>query len=556
MQLSFDAADRLVELVQAKHGPVAVDEAARVLFALERAPVALARSLLGDVVDGDARLSFVGTRVGLAGDPHADTPLEEAELVVFDLETTGLSARTCRICEIGAVRVRALEIVDTFETLVDPGTALPGLVAALTGIRQEELRHAPRVEHALRRFLGFVGDAPLVAHNARFDVAFLDRAVEGLTGRRCAAPVLDTVWLARRLLAGRSDRVSLRQLSHFFGVSVEPCHRALPDALATAEILVALMGLAQERGARTVGDLVQLSAPRARQLGAKRSLVAGAPTAPGVYLFHDCNGTVLYVGKARELRSRLRSYFSGERQRPSVEAALGALDRVEWRVLGSELEAALEELRLLRELRPPANSRAARPDRYVYLERREKGWKVVSEPGPYGPVRSKRQAQLAARALDSGDYEHPAEALPVVRAKLLRLARDQRFEDAARMRDRVAALEDVVAHLAELERLRKVRLCILAPARETGFQRAFLVAGGRIASARTVPAGEAGALELRAALAEAALATQSCAPEHADELLVVAGFVRRPGPELRVVPLERADDLVAQGHEVSRILAA
>src|SRR5262245_55422699 len=127
MQLSFDAADRLVALVQARHGPVGADEAARVLFALERAPAALARSLLGDVVDGDARLSFMGTRVGLADEPHREVPLEEAELVVFDLETTGLSAKTCRICEIGAVRVRALEIVDTFETLVDPGTALPGL---------------------------------------------------------------------------------------------------------------------------------------------------------------------------------------------------------------------------------------------------------------------------------------------------------------------------------------------------------------------------------------------------------------------------------------------
>jgi DNA polymerase III epsilon subunit family exonuclease len=562
MQLSFDAADRLVELVQARHGPVAADEAARVLFALERAPVALARSLLGDVVDGDARLSFIGTRVGLAHDPHADVPLEDAELVVFDLETTGLSAKTCRICEIGAVRVRALEIVDTFETLVDPGTALPGLVAALTGIREEDLRKAPRVELALRRFLEFAGNVPLVAHNARFDVSFLDRAVEGLTGRRCAAPVLDTVWLARRLLAGRSERVSLRQLSHFFGVSVEPCHRALPDAIATAEILIGLMGLAQERGARTVGDLVSLAAPRARQLGAKRSLVAGAPTLPGTYLFHDRNGTVLYVGKARDLRARLRSYFSGGRQRPAVEAALGALDRVEWRVLGSELEAALEELRLLRELRPPANARSAHPERYVYLERREKGWKAVSEPGPLGPLRSKRRAQLAARALDGFEGEDPADALPFVSEKLARLSRNLRFEDAARMRDRLGALEEAVAHATELERLRRARLCILAPAQEPGFRRAFFVAGGRVASVRTVPQGHAGALELRAALAEIALGeagatAPSFAPSDADELLVVSGFVRRPGPELRIVPLGTADDdLVAQSQEVARILAA
>lgn len=545
MQLAFDAADRLVELVQARHGPVGADEAARVLFALERAPTAIARSLLADVVDGDARLAWLGTRVGLAGEPQVDVPLEEVELVVFDLETTGLAASTCRVCEIGAVRVKALEIVETFETLVNPGTALPSFVAALTGIKQDDLRQAPRAEIALRRFLAFAGDAPLVAHNARFDMAFLDREVERLTGRRCAAAVLDTVWLARRLVSGRSQRFSLATLAHFFGVSVEPCHRALPDALATAEILIALMGLAQERGARTAGDLVELAAPRARRLHSKRALVAGSPTAPGVYLFHDRNGTVLYVGKARELRARLRSYFSGGRQRPAVEAALGALERVEWRVLGSELEAALEELRLIRELRPPANARGARPDRYVYLERGSKGWKAVAEPGPLGPIKGKRRATLAARALDGFEDDDPADALPALRSKLARLARDLRFEDAARLRDRVHALEEVMSGIVELRRLREARICVLAPAREPGFRRAFFVAGGRVAAVRTVPEGAAGRMEIAAGIAAAALAPPSCAPEDADELLVVSGFLRRPGPELRIVSLDTDEILAA-----------
>jgi DNA polymerase III epsilon subunit family exonuclease len=555
MQLAFDAADRLVELVQARHGPVGADEAARVLFALDSAPAAIARSLLADVVADDARLTWLGTRVGLAGDPHAETPLELAELVVFDLETTGLAASTCRTCEIGAVRVRALEVTDTFETLVNPGTALPPKVAALTGLRQAELLRAPRADVALRRFLAFAGDAPLVAHNARFDMAFLDRELERSTGRRCAASVLDTVWLARRLLAGRSERVSLARLAHFFGVSVEPCHRALPDALATAEILVALIGLAQERGARTVGDLVELAAPRARRLHTKRALVAGAPTTPGVYSFHDRTGTVLYVGRARELKARLRSYFSGDRQRPAVEAALGALERVEWRVLGSELEAALEELRLIRELRPPANARSARPDRYAYLTRGEKGWRAVAEPGPLGPIKSKRRAELAARALGDFAGDDPAAALPALRAKLTRLARDLRFEDAARLRDRVRALEEVVAHLGELARLRAERVCILAPAREPGFQRAFFVAGGRVASVRTVRVGGAGRVELEAGLAEASQATRSFSAEDADDLFVVAGYLRRPPPELTVVPLEH-DRLVARSQEAGRFLAA
>ena len=197
--------------------------------------------------------------------------------------------------------------------------------------------------------------------------------------------------------------------------------------------------MAQERGARTVGDLVELSATRPRRVHRKRNLAFGAPERPGVYLFHDVHDQVLYVGKARNLHARLRSYFRSDRQRPAVESALGALERIEWRVTGSELEAALEELRLIRELRPPANARSARPDRYLYLRRRGNGVVCSSQPTELGPLRSRRNAQLAARALESVEWETPADALPKLRAKLKRLARDLRFEDAARLRDRIEA---------------------------------------------------------------------------------------------------------------------
>ena len=544
MQLSFDAADRLVELIHARRGAVGAEDAARVLFALERAPASLARSLLADVVEGDARLAWLGARVGLADGSGAETLIEDAAFVVFDLETTGLSASHDRICEIGAVRVRALEVAETFETLVRPGVTLPPTISRLTGLRDPELRAAPRPELAIRRFLAFAGDAPLAAHNARFDVGFLDRSVERLTGRRVAAPVVDTVWLARRLLQRRSERFSLRQLAHFFGTSCEPCHRALPDAIATAEILVALLGLAQERGARTLAEVIELAAPRARKLHARRSLVAGAPATPGVYLFHDRNGVVLYVGKARSLRSRLRSYFAGDRQRPAVEAALGAVARIEWRELGSELEASLEELRLIRELRPPANARAVRPDRHSYLERRGDRWAVVSKPGRFGPISGKRRAQVAARALGDFDGDDLGAALPPLRAKLRRLARDLRFEDAARLRDRVRALEEVAGRIAELDRLRASRVCMLAPAREAGFWRAFLVVNGRVVE-RTVPRGPGGTIELDTGLAVASAADVSFAPEDAAALVVVAGVLRRPPPEVRVVSLDGAVTLAA-----------
>jgi DNA polymerase III subunit epsilon len=547
VQLRFDAADRLVELVEERRAPLPAADAAHELFALAHAPAGLARTLLDDVVAGDARLAWSGSCVVCAGDA-ADVPLDAAAYVVVDLETTGLSARTDEICEIGAVRLRGLVPAGTFATLVRPGGDLPPAVAALTGLRAADLRRAPRLEPAVRRFLDFAGDAVLVAHNARFDLAFLDRAVERISGRRLAAPVLDTVALARALVGGRAGRASLRSLAHFFGTATEPCHRALPDAQATAEVLVALVGLAQERGARTVADLQRLAAPRARRAHDKRSLAFGAPARPGVYLFRGRGETVLYVGRARDLRARLRSYFGSERQRPAVEAALAAVERIEWRVLGSELEAALTELRLMRELRPPANARAARPDRYVYLDRRGDRVLVTATPTELGPIRSRRRAELAARALAGAsaaelDGLAAGAPLPRLHARLRALAESLRYEDAARLRDRLAALERVVADLGELERLRAAELCLLVPAKEDGFAQAFFVAGGRIAATRTLPRHAGAALEIAAGLRAARAArpaASTLAPEVADELLLVASFLRRPPPELTVLPLYEA----------------
>ena len=169
---------------------------------------------------------------------------------------------------------------------------------------------------------------------------------------RLAAPVIDTVMLARRLLAGRVPRMNLATLAERFDTEVRPCHRALPDAQATADVLLALLGMAQERGAETVGDVIGLCAPVTRAARTRRKLAAGAPTGPGVYLFHGRDGQVLYVGKATDLRARVRSYFTGGPARRPVEDALAATEQIETRPLGSEFEAALLELELIRRLRP------------------------------------------------------------------------------------------------------------------------------------------------------------------------------------------------------------
>jgi DNA polymerase III epsilon subunit family exonuclease len=544
VQLSLDALDRLVDTLE-ERGPLSAVEVARSLFATSSIPDGLACSLLTEVTAGDSRLVCTGASVSLA-DGRADPLLEEAEFVVFDFETTGLSAVTSRICELGAVRVRALEVVDSFESLVNPGVALPEPVAQLTGLREQELRRAPKAASVVKRFLAFAGDDLLVAHNARFDQRFLDRQLLLLHGRRTSEPPLCTAALARRLLEGRLRRVSLASLAHFFDVPTRPCHRALPDAEATAHVLVHLIGLAQELGARRLSELRALAAPRKRRVYGKRSLAHGAPTRPGVYLFRDRHGQALYVGRARDLRARLRSYFRSERQRPSVEAALLALDRIEWRVLGSELEAALEELKLIRELAPPANSRSRRKEHGFYLKRRGDDFIVTKTANELGPIPSRRRASLAARLLAASTPEEldnllQGGPLPRLRERLAHLSDSLRYEEAARLRDRIEALEHVVSRLSRLEQLRGMEVCLIAPAGEPGWRKAFFVCGGGVCAVRSLPPGAGARLEIEAGLGLCRQARKhagdTITPEQAEDLMLVDGFVRRPPPELAVLPL-------------------
>jgi DNA polymerase-3 subunit epsilon len=541
VQLALDSLDRLVDTLE-ERGPLTVVEAARALFATSSIPDGLARSLLEDVTAGDSRVVCTGMTVSLVGG-RPDPLLEEAELVVFDLETTGLAAGRDQICEIGAVRVEGLELVDSFQSLVNPRVTLPEPIARLTGLREQELRGAPSVSSVVRRFLAFAGDDLLVAHNARFDQRFLERQ---LGDRRLSEPPLCTAALARRLLEGRLRRVGLASLAHFFGVATEPCHRALPDAEATAQVLVQLIGLAQERGARTLSELRGLAAPVNRRVHGKRLLARGAPTSPGVYLFRDRHDQVLYVGRARDLRARLRSYFRSDRQRPSVEAALLALARIEWRVLGSELEAALEELRLIRELAPPANSRGRRKEQGVYLRRRGDEFVVSKKPSLLGPIGSRRQASLAARALGSctdPELETLLQGgpLPRIRARLDHLSEGQRYEEAARLRDRIDALEKVVERLRRLDRLRSIELCLIAPAAEPGWQKAFFVSGGAVRAVRPIPPGPGARIEIEAGVAACRGSEEpeeALTADQAEDLMLVHGFIRRPPPELAVLALE------------------
>ena len=263
-------ADRPVGLVELAQHLLGVDRpidsglARRVVaLALDRTPGSLPEHI--DV--GDLRPE--------AERELADQPIELADFVVVDLETTGLSAASASILEIGAVRVSRLRVTERFETLVRPPGKVPRAIAALTGIHDAMAAEAPTRKRALRSFRDWLDRTPLapfVAHNASFDHGFVTRALD-----QCALPpypgsVLCTCKLARRLVPDLG-RYNLDHLCAHFGVSNRARHRALGDADATATALIDLLQLGMTRfELRTVGDLIEFHRrPPAKRKRRRRS---------------------------------------------------------------------------------------------------------------------------------------------------------------------------------------------------------------------------------------------------------------------------------------------
>ena len=168
--------------------------------------------------------------------------LADLTLVIVDVETTGWLHEQGEITEIGAVRLTGGELTGEFSSLVRPAGPVPADITALTGITDAMVSRAPQAASALRAFLAFAGDCILVAHNAPFDIGFLTTAcaAAGIAWPRAA--VLDTAVLARLLLS--PDDVPdcrLGTLAEYFDAKTAPCHRALPDAKATADVLAGLL---------------------------------------------------------------------------------------------------------------------------------------------------------------------------------------------------------------------------------------------------------------------------------------------------------------------------
>ncbi len=334
-------------------------------------------------------------------------PLHSVPFCILDLETTGGSPHDCEITEVGAVRYEGGELTGTFQTLVDPGAPIPPSITILTGITQSMVVDAPKIEEVLPSLLEFIGEAVIVGHNVRFDLSFLNAAALRLGYGRLPNRSSDTAALGRRLLASEVRNFRLGTLARHLRSPTKPNHRALEDAKATAHVFFELLARAGAIGVTYLEDLLALPTARGAPHYAKLELTDGLPRRPGVYLFRDRNDRVIYVGKAKNLRARVRSYFYGDKRR-RIADMLRDLVRIETRVCPTEVEAGIAELRLIHAHRPHYNrrSRPARSTHWLRLTREEyPRLSIVRTQRPevtlaqLGPFRHRRTAELVMHAI-------------------------------------------------------------------------------------------------------------------------------------------------------------
>ena len=336
------------------------------------------------------------------------TPLSLVTFCVLDIETTGTDRGGDAITEIGAVKVRGGELLGSMGTLVNPGRAIPPTITILTGISDSMVITAPRIEEVLPTLQEFVGDSVIVGHNVSFDLGFLNTALRRSDREPFRNTVVDTLPLARRLVRDEVPDCRLGTLANRFRLTTRPTHRALDDAMATAELLHVLLERAATLGVLGLDDLVELPTMGGHPQAEKLKLTRQLPRSPGVYRFLDPRGEVLYVGKATNLRQRVRSYFSTDDRR-KIGNLLRETHSLAHTVTTDPLSAEVLETRYIQQHAPHYNKVGTNWRKYCYVKlTTDEAWPrlvVVNEATPagmhLGPLPSRAVAVQVIEAIQS-----------------------------------------------------------------------------------------------------------------------------------------------------------
>ncbi len=296
----------------------------------------------------------------MISDDLSNIPYDEAEYSVLDVETTGLTPYYHGIIEIGIVKVKGLKIIDKYQTLINPGRQIPYYITEFTGITNDDIFNAPMFEEVVDEISNFISGSIITAHNLSFDRSFINKEFLLVGKEKPTNPQLCTLRLSKRLYPDLRSR-SLSNLSYYFGVKLINAHRALPDAEATAKILIRMLkNLKKNEEVKTLTDLLSLQVvPSHRETRIKISEhlkedVYSLPEAPGVYYFLNSKGRVIYIGKAKSLSKRVRSYFLLTAPR-KAKRIIKQTKRIKYEITNSELTALLTEAESIKIINPKHN---------------------------------------------------------------------------------------------------------------------------------------------------------------------------------------------------------
>jgi DNA polymerase-3 subunit epsilon len=292
------------------------------------------------------------------------TALFDQPLAIVDVETTGQSSMYGKVIEVAVLRVEEGRIVGKFESLVNPGRYISPMIEALTGIRNRDVEEAPSFSQISRKLLAILDGAIFVAHNARFDYAFI-RSEFGALGRIFSARCLCTVKLSRQLFPGERHH-DLSTVIERHQLPAADRHRAGGDVRAVYQFLRTVDAqCGEEAVALAVKKLLKTAS---QPPGLDPSAVERLPESTGVYTFHGGGGELLYVGKSVDIRDRVRSHFSGGSAREMEMCS--RIHNVEAHVTAGELGALLLESKMIKE-RSPLYNRMSRRRRSLVAARGE-----------------------------------------------------------------------------------------------------------------------------------------------------------------------------------------
>lgn len=252
-----------ISLLRSFNGRASAVSVVDFVMKIRRPDPLMARLLVTDLIDRDPRLELLDDTVVLLADDLLAGDIADTEFVVFDLETTG-AKEPHRVTEIGAFRVKGFQVLDTFQTLVNPEVTIPPFISALTGIDDQMVAEAPRFADIANDFLEFIGDAVLVAHNSGFDMRFINHEI-GLVfpDYRLANQCLCTVQLSRRLLPDIENH-KLKTVAEYYAIDLLNHHRAGADAFATAHVFVNLLEQLRSNGVTDLATVQNLASRRGK----------------------------------------------------------------------------------------------------------------------------------------------------------------------------------------------------------------------------------------------------------------------------------------------------